>query len=135
MNEKERSNFYLFLYEYETIIKGQYSSYHWDNQELLSFCSRNGIGLKVRSNTKKVSNYFWFETFTDSGTGVNDIAHHWMRHIRNSIAHGNVQKMKGLRPYYVFDDYKKAGTKHTAHGVIQCDLFWKMLEKVKQTHY
>lgn len=129
LNQKEKISAIDFLFTYGKGISSEYGQYNWDDKSIISFCTQNNI--KRKGNRKeKYGNFFWFDTkqIEINGVKTNDKAHHFLRHIRNAIAHGNIRKENKK---IIVDDYQ--GAKQTMHGEIPCDLFWTFIEIVQNT--
>lgn len=129
LNQKEKISAIDFLFTYENDISSEYGQYNWDDKSIINFCTQNNI--KRKGNRKeKYGDFFWFNTkqFEINGVKINDKAHHFLRHIRNAIAHGNIRKKK-----MIVDDYKDS--KQTMHGEIPYKLFWEFIEIVRNTKH
>lgn len=118
---------YQFVRTYEGKVKSQYGTFNFDSQEINGFCQEHDIKKKENRNTRVTDNYFWFET--RNAKGVNYSAHHFLRHIRNAMAHGNFKKARGKKTFYTLEDYTEKG-KQTMGGKINADIFWKYLNTV-----
>lgn len=125
LSKEDVNSFYNYLCLYETEIKQQYGQYNFEDSDFINFCSKNKIERKNRKS--KLDNKFYFETFQIDK--INDKAHHLLRHIRNSVAHGLVQK-KGKN--FILHDFNK-NNKETMYGCIRVDLFWNFIEKLLLT--
>lgn len=124
---------YEYLYDYTMDYSNCYGLFKWDDKSINDFCKVNNIKCKGRRNDKNNYSFFWFDTYKLKGEDVNDIAFHFLRHIRNSIAHANIVKVrKNRNSYFIIDDYDK-NAKQTMHGEIMEELFFKFLEIVIKT--
>ena len=124
-DDKQFAMDYLFTFEKD--IRLEYGHYDWNDKSLTSFCTENHIKPKVKRNAKNWNYYFWFDTKQDKDR-VNDTAHHFLRHIRNAIAHGNIKKENKMM---IVDDFHNQ--RQTMHGQIPCTTFWKFLSIVQNT--
>ena len=64
-----------------------------------------------------------------NGIKINDMAHHFLRHLRNAIAHGNIKKEKKM---IIVDDYSTT-QKQTMYGQLHINLFWQFLQIVQDS--
>jgi len=119
----------LFLYNYvirfESDIRDNYGKYDFESTSLDRFCKLNQIKKKGRIDSKG-ENQFWFTAKKLKGQSVNDVAHHLLRHIRNSISHALVTK-KGK--YYFLEDYNQNATQ-TMGGKIRMDLLPSFIDEI-----
>lgn len=129
LSEKDIKKSYIFICLFEKELRTKYGSFDFNNIAVSSFCKENKIEKKVKRNTKPTENYFWFDTSKIKGFPNNDFAHNLLRHIRNTMAHGNFRKERGKKSYYILEDYNKNG-EQTMYGRIKTDLFWKYLNLV-----
>ncbi len=125
LSKEDVNSFYNYLCLYETEIKQQYGQYNFEHSDFINFCSKNKIERKNRKS--KLDNKFYFETFQRDK--INDKAHHLLRHIRNSVAHGLVQK-KGKN--FILRDFNR-NNKETMYGCIRVDLFWNFIKELIAT--
>lgn len=136
LNKLSKDNI-LLLYRYLFFYTKEYVSYYggfdWNDATIANFCQKHNIIKKGRRNQVYKSCFFWFSTFTPKGEKVNDVAHHFLRHIRNAIAHANIRKeRRKTNSYIIVDDYDKHGNQ-SMHGEIKEDLFFNFLEIVINT--
>ena len=119
-----------FLFRYEAEIKNNYGYYNWESTEIDKFCAKANIVKKTCRN-KNHHYYFWFDTKTKTSSvgNVNDKAFHFLRHIRNAIAHGNIQKEDALMKV---KDYN-INDKQTMQGQLPINLFWSFVELVEHS--
>jgi hypothetical protein len=132
LSKKDIEILYSYIYVYHKYISNYYGTFNYNAQEVKKFCLNNDIKKKEYKNTKTKYNYFWFSTYQDNKTKVNDIACHLLRHVRNSIAHVRFIKKRNKQAYYILDDYDNNGI-HTMHGVIRVDLFWDFINIILHT--
>jgi hypothetical protein len=125
LSKEDVNSFYNYLCLYETEIKQQYGQYNFEHSDFINFCSKNKIERKNRKS--KLDNKFYFETFQRDK--INDKAHHLLRHIRNSVAHGLVQK-KGKN--FILRDFNR-NNNETMYGCIRVDLFWNFIKELIAT--
>lgn len=133
LSQKNVLSLYQYLYEYTKEYAGNYGKFHWEDNSITDFCKKNNIVKKGTCDKNYNSSFFWFETFTPKGENTNDKAYHFLRHIRNSIAHANIRKERKKRDsYFIIDDYNKNG-KQTMHGRIKEDLFFAFVNIIINT--
>ena len=124
---------YRYLFFYTKQYENCYGRFDWNDASVANFCQEHSITSKGRRNQTYNSSFFWFDTFTPKGKKVNDVAHHFLRHIRNAIAHANICKVRRKnKSYVIVDDYDKKG-KQSMHGEIKEDLFFQFLGIVINT--
>lgn len=132
INKLSQSNIlslYEHLFLYVKQYEKNYGNFNWNDDSISTFCKNNHIVKKGCRNQKYDNDFFWFETHTKEKKG-NDIAFHFLRHIRNAFAHANINKIRRKnKSYLIIDDYNKNG-KQTMHGEIKEDLFFQFLETV-----
>ena len=106
LNKIEKEKCIDFLFLYGDVIENHYGSYDWDNKLLVQFCKQNNMTKKGNVMSSGF-NFFWFEA-KKGNHNINDIAHHFLRHIRNAIAHSNFYKLsKNGKRSYELKDYNK----------------------------
>lgn len=124
---------YRYLFNYTKVYASNYGRFEWDNVSISAFCQKNNITHKGRRNQIYNHSFFWFDTYKPKGKDVNDVAHHFLRHIRNAIAHANIRKeSRKKQSYIIIDDYDKNG-KQAMHGEIKESLFFQFLGIVINT--
>lgn len=119
-------DFGQYLFRFKEI---RYGTLDWQKPSFVEFCKRNKIQPKGTSAKKKQLNHFWFSTNIPKGESVNDIAYHFLRHIRNAFAHCNINVViegKKHHKYYVLEDYEINKSKSMS-GKIRSDLMWNMI--------
>ena len=128
LNKDEKVHCLDFLFLYEQEIKQRYGHYNFDDQKLEQFCAEKKVLKKGKRNCKE-HYYFCFDTkkikISNKGK-VNDVAHHLLRHIRNSIAHGNI---KNLKLY----DYNSAHNQ-TMQAHLPIDFLWDYIDILLNTY-
>ena len=133
LSENDIKKAYQFIYVFEKEIHSRYGTFDFENQALLRFCQEYQIKKKEKRNTKSTDNYFWFNTVKPKDAPNNDYAHNLLRHIRNTMAHGNFKKGRSKKCFYTFEDYNKRTGQQTMYGKINADLFWKFLNILLHT--
>ena len=127
LSKEDIFNFYNYVCAYEENIKADYGRFHFDDPNFTTFCKQNNINPKKK--LKNPSNNFWFKSFPKRG--INDMAHHLLRHIRNAFAHGLITKKKDT---FYFKDFSTSEKQtQTMGGQMRCDLFWSFLEELIKT--
>lgn len=134
MSSKDRDDFARYCYIYSKHIEPYYGCFDWENVSFVHFCNMNKIRKKGKKcNTCKM-NHIWFDAKKPKNKDVNDVAHHFMRHVRNAFAHGQIEvsfKGHARRKYYLFKDFDNKG--QTMGAFIRSDLLWSMLWLLFQT--
>lgn len=118
-----------YLYRFKCI---QYDTLNWQKSSFVKFCSQNKIQSKGTRAKRIQRNHFWFSTNVPKGAKDNDIAHHFLRHIRNAFAHCNISityEGRAHHKFYKLEDYDKNGSKCMS-GKIRSDYLWTMIDKL-----
>lgn len=132
LSEKDMINAYRFIYVFENEVYPNYGTFDFNSPVINNFCQEYRIKKKDKRNSKPSDNYFWFDSTKIQGALNNDYAHNFLRHVRNTFAHGNFKKVRGKKSYYIIEDYNKNNVQ-TMFGKINADLFWKYLSIVLNT--
>ncbi len=133
LTKQDRDDFARYCYIYEKHIKDRYGDFEWEDDAFTHFCKHRKIQQKGKNMGKKKMNHFCFSTYQPKNTKINDRAHHFLRHIRNAFAHGQIEIKygKSRQRYYVIKDYYN--NKLTMVGYIRSDLLWEMIWLLFQT--
>ena len=135
MTKQDRDDFARYCYIYSKHIGQMYGHFDWHNEEFVHFCTTNQIAQKGNKKGENKENHFWFNSLTPKEFKTNDIAHHFLRHIRNAVAHGLIEishRGKHRQKYYIVKDFDIHGTQSMG-GLIRSDLLWGMLWLLYQT--
>ena len=129
ISKKEKVQLFDYLNHYENNVKMNHGHYDLNNNQLQAFINANDITFcshkSIGTNAKKHAAYFRYQyTSTDK-------AHDLMRHIRNAIAHGNIEKRLG---YFLLKDFNSYGTK-TLDAKIKTGVFWNFLNELENTYH
>ncbi len=127
LNQEEKVKCYEFILQYESEIKHNYGNYNWDSPVINNYCNRLTINKKTKRGEQKSHYYFWFDT--NKKGNINDFAHHFLRHIRNAMAHGNIKKEKKM---IKVSDYN-TNQKETMKGQLPASHFFEFLNTVVST--
>lgn len=108
---------YNYLSMYEISVKEFSGKFDIDDKKVKTFLDRYDIYLttmakKNLSKANKHKLYVRFEQKKNSKASGSDIAHHLLRHIRNSIAHVRIEKQAG-DIYVLTDNNGKVDTMET----------------------
>ena len=138
LSNPNKIKLYSCLCQLEEELKGTFGSYNDNSEKLVDFLKSEKIILDslTESNKKKCGKYKHFllcnlrkpDKFKNI-TG-NDKAYLYLKHIRNSIAHGNVRAINKL--WFSIKDYSDQGT-ITGEGKIQCGVFFRLIEELLNT--
>ena len=131
LNQKNTIKCYSYLARYEKEVKengGQYNIEHIqdflaDNDIYLETLTKNNMRRAVKHN-----NWILFEQNKRNKSSKDDVAHHLLRHIRNSIAHVYITKYNGD---IHIEDYQN--NRKTMQGKISEDLFFLLIDKLIST--
>lgn len=90
-----------YLIRYENEIKRCPGHFHIEDNAVVQFMNENDIylnSLNQRAQRQSVNhrNFCIYEQRRNSKVSGSDKAHHFLRHIRNCIAHGLLRKERGL---------------------------------------
>ncbi len=139
LSDSNKVKFYNFIVDYETSISDNFGHYNIDDPAIVSFCEDNKIllGSDCTSNDKRISQYkfyiLWDNRKPDKYKNYkgNDTAHNLLRHIRNSMAHGNLSSVN--RQKFNLADYN-SDHRQTMRGKISCNLFFDLLDIIQKTY-
>lgn len=135
ITDNTKSRFYDFIYQFESKISSEFGRYDFCNPNLRQYMDKSGIFLaRLGKKNKKESNlykqYILFDDKKPSAKSVanieNDSAHNLLRHIRNAMAHGNIDKKTKRSKYYIIKDYNK-GNGLSMEGLILIDSFQPLI--------
>ncbi len=131
LSEKDVCKLYAFLCEYEKDIKQNAGHYHIKDSSVKTFLSDNRIFIGSIAPKSAKQNYIRYDLRSGKIVSLDDVGHHIFRHIRNAIAHGMITKTNG--PYFEFSDISPKQT-FTARARIKVELFWQLIDVIKQTY-
>lgn len=131
LSEKDVCKLYAFLCEYEKDIKQNAGHYHIQDESVKTFLSKNSIFIGTMNKPTSRRNYIRYDLRSGKIVSLDDVGHHIFRHIRNAIAHGMITKTNG--PYFEFSDISPKQTL-TARARIKVELFWQLIDVIKQTY-
>ncbi|MBQ7448916.1 MAG: hypothetical protein IJS73_03810 [Paludibacteraceae bacterium] len=125
--QKQKVEMFDFLLYFEQNIRNNKNRYSLSNNSLQDFIKRNKIMIKrlTQDNKGKIKN----NPFILCCWG-NDRAYDLLRHIRNSIAHGNA-KIKSTKRVEIHD-YDRNGNE-TLYGKIRFDLLMSLIKEIIKT--
>lgn len=120
-----------FLIVYAEYIEPFYGLFNWEEAVFKDYCKNNGIVAKGKKNKERQHNHFWFTAKKPKGRENQDYAHHFLRHIRNSFAHGNFHgkylgKGHNRFKYYQLRDVD-VDKGSSMSGVIRAEYLWEMI--------
>ena len=133
------NNFGRFIYLYEQHIVKNFGMFNWNDENFNQFCKNNKIQQKGNKTILKQHNHFWFSANKTKDKHSNDVAHHFLRHIRNAYAHGNIKVVKEGKTkskYYLIQDFdvkKNKSSEQTMQGKIRDVLLWEMINILYNT--
>lgn len=124
------SNLYSFLCFYEQEIKKYPGSFDITKKTIDKFINKQDIYLdtcnkKKLAKAKKHKYYFLYDQQKNSKASKNDKAHHLLRHIRNSIAHGRVKISIKDKKTYEMTDFN--GYRNTMYGLISLPVLYQLI--------
>lgn len=126
---------YKYVCRYEICIKSNKEQFNINNQELEKLIKAHDIYLDTCAKKKlarahKHKNYILFEQYCKSKASGKDKAHHLMRHVRNSIAHGHIKKDNAYENFILYDNN---GKNDTMWGKIGVKSFFELIEKLENS--
>ncbi|MCH5213683.1 MAG: hypothetical protein J1E97_00715 [Muribaculaceae bacterium] len=135
------------LFDYLMIYPDEIEKYKgWFNIKdnvVDKFLNHNDIfyGSYKKDNILKAKKHQWyllFEQNKNSKKSGSDVAHHLLRHIRNAIAHANIEKIikkekKVNHQILSLKDYSINGNSQTMDGRIESKLFYQLIDLILQT--
>lgn len=139
LSDTNKTKFYDFVVQFEKEISHNFLHYNLKNDRVVSFCNENKILIGPYNKRNKESTHqyrhfiLWDDTKPDKYKNIkgNDSAHNLLRHLRNSMAHGNIS-MENRQRFRMFD-YNGNG-KETMTGQISSILFYGIIERIIQTY-
>lgn len=139
LSRENKVRLYDFLCDYENHLIGLYGTFIKINDGAISkFEERNSvlIGTLCPTNIKKRNQYKYYILFDNSKPSAcktipNDASCNLLRHIRNSIAHGNISATS--KAVFELKDYDK-NKKESMIGKIKADLLFQVIEIICNTH-
>lgn len=139
LNETDLIDFGKFIYIYEQHIRNNFGMFKWNAETFTQFCKSNKIQPKGNRIIREQHNHFWFSANKTKDKHSNDVAHHFLRHIRNAYAHGNIKVVKEGKTkskYYLIQDFdvkKNKSSEQTMQGKIRDVLLWEMINILYNT--
>ncbi len=123
LDTKEIIYFYEFLFRFEQSIRKEPTGYKINAKEVNKFKKTHNITLDDKC---KVIEHCDKNKFIFKGNGA--ACFHFLKHIRNAFAHGQITKEKN---YYIIEDKYKG--KYTMYGRINKELFPELMEVLENT--
>ena len=130
LSEKNRSKFYDFICLYEKEISNKFGSFNYNDKNLQSFLANKKILIGSLNKTNKNNAFkmkyhiLWDDKHPSKYSSMKkDSVHNLLRHIRNSMAHGNIVS-KGKE--FELHDYNK-NNKIPLEGKIAMSLFFQLI--------
>ena len=130
LSQNNKIKFYDFICLYEKEISNIFGSFNYNDKKLQSFLANEKIliGSLTKKNQDmafKMKYHILWDDRTPSkySSMTKDSVHNLLRHIRNSIAHGNIVS-KGKQ--FELHDYNK-NNKITLKGRISMSLFFQLI--------
>lgn len=111
ISDSNKIKFYDYIVNYEKTIYLNFGHYDIKHKSVLNFCNDNRIliGSDCKFNDKRIPEYKYFLLWDDKkptkfkNYQENDSAHNLFRHIRNSMAHGNIKSEN--RQKFLIEDF------------------------------
>ena len=137
LSDTNKVKFYNYIVEYETNISHNFGHYSI-NSSIISFCEKHKIllGSDCKTNGNRIAQYkfyiLWDDRKPDKYKNLkgNDTAHNLLRHLRNVMAHGNINCEKGRK--FTLSDYNDNG-RQTMRGKISSALLFDLMSCITQT--
>ena len=132
---------YLIIYADE--IEKFPGYFNFEDVEVDKFLNRHNIwyGSYNLQNIKKIKKNQWyilFEQRKNSKKSGSDLAHHFFRHLRNAIAHANIEKInrrinKINHQLFKIKDFNLKGSAQTMDCFIPSKLLYQLIDKLFAT--
>ena len=134
LTQEDYADFGKYVSVYISIVEQYSGHFNWEDQQFKHFCAENRIQQKGTKAKKVQENHFWFDADKPKDAVPKDVAHNFLRHIRNAFSHGNVNvyRSKHNSKYYYLRDFN-TGNSQTMSGKIRSDLLWRMIEILLST--
>ena len=131
LTQEDYADFGKFVGIYVSEKEQNPSHYNWENPELRHYSAQNVIQQKGTKAKRIQDNHFWFDADKPASMVPKDVAHNFLRHIRNAFSHGKITVYRGRHnsKYYSVQDFNTGGSQ-TMSGKIRSDLLWGMIEKL-----
>lgn len=139
LSDSNKVKFYNFIVDYETYISNNFGHYNINEPAIVEFCEKHKIllGSDCKTNDKRIAQYKFYILWDDRRPAKyknsigNDTAHNLLRHIRNSMAHGNVSSEN--RQKFNLADYNSEN-RQTMRGKISCNLFFDLMNVITESN-
>lgn len=135
LSEKDIVHLYEYLCQYESELKTAAGKFDINDPNVQKVISENRIYLDScnQQAKRKISKHKYYVLYahrSDNPLSKKDKAHHLLRHIRNSIAHGLINKESGniLR----LTDLNQSGNM-TMEGKIEFNVLKQLLSAIIQS--
>lgn len=134
LTKGDYANFGKFVGIYVSEVEQNPGHYNWNDPQFECFCKQNNIQQKGTKAKKNQDNHFWFDADKPANVMPKDVAHNFLRHIRNAFSHGKITVFRGKHnsKYYNIQDFNLGNTQ-TMSGKIRSDLLWGMIERLLKT--
>lgn len=129
LNQTELQQGLRFVIYFEKEIKPHRGEYNWENSSFKDYCKRIGIKWRKEIGSRKGYEGFFIKVARKNNNEPRDCAHCFLRHIRNSFAHGNICKDK---TYYILTDYEKNNNQSMAFK-IKKEYLWDYISELIKT--
>ena len=131
---------YNFLYKFEKELSNGFGTFDFEDNRLKSFMEDEKIllGSMCPTNEKKKNRFKYFILWDNKKPAIfkpimgNDSAHNLLRHIRNSIAHGNI--FSENRQKFSLEDYSHTN-RLSMKGKISNKLFFQLIDLIIATKH
>lgn len=138
LSDSNKVKLYTWLCQLEYELKNTFGMFDINSRDLKDFLEQERIllGSMSEKNEKEKRNYKYFllcnlrKPEKYKNIIANDQAYLHLKHIRNSIAHGNVISLNRLN--FEIRDYSEQGNK-SAEGKISCELFYRLINELLKT--
>jgi hypothetical protein len=126
---------YRFVCEFEKNIKQMPGHYDINNRDIDRFIRKIDlyIGTISKEHKRKAiehSFYLLFDQYKRSKISKDDVAHHLMRHIRNSFSHGNMSQKNDI---VSISDYNEKC--NTMDGRIPIKSLLELIDLLKNSYH
>lgn len=135
LSQQDKIWAFNFLTQYENEIKRYAGQFHIEDNVVVRFIDENDVYLRSFCQKSKKQavhhrNFCIYDQRRNSKVSGSDKAHHFLRHIRNCIAHGLIRKERGQ--IFVLHDLDK-NSRESMMGRFKVPILQQFIQILIQT--